>query len=198
MAILGPLAFRANKWHEGLKVASPLWREFVWEQPLVWADCEHLADPEKYEGAQDDWDDDERCSYNKDLHIVPGRRHSCGIYATISRDTLMCYFKEATHVVYLVEAWGDYWLCQDRYSAGFRSSGAQIVHIVNTARYQRKIHKMEHDGEFFERRINAQNISALAAAHKFNVSLIEWDVAIEMCQIMWAKAGMEWPWKGGL
>lgn len=171
MPVEGPLAFRANSWVGGKEVKSPAW-PFEWAGPVVWAECKS-------------------CPKDEDGHLIPGFKHTCGIWATLDEDVVRGYVKDAGGVMYLVEAIGDYVL----HESGFRSGGAQIVGIVNTSFISdaSELRRPTEDEKHLNIKISTVGLSIMAAADKYRVPVIESDVALEMAKIAWLREVMPWP-----
>lgn len=171
MPIEGPLAFRANSWEGGKEVKSPLW-PFEWAGAVVWAECK-------------------TCPSSEEGRLIPGFNHTCGIWATLDKDVVKRYVRDAGGVMYLVEALEDYVL----HDSGYRASGAQVVGVVNTSFIADapKLRAPTEDERSLNIRISAVGLSIMAAADKYRVPVIESDVALEMAKLAWLREGMPWP-----
>ncbi len=171
MPIEGPLAFRANSWVDGKEVKSPLW-PFEWAGAVVWAECK-------------------ACPSNEEGHLIPGFNHTCGIWATLDKNVVRRYVRDAGGVMYLVEALDDYVL----HDSGWRAGGAQVVGIVNTSFISEapKLRSPTEDEKHLNIKISVVGLSIMAAADKYRVPVIESDVALEMAKLTWLREGMPWP-----
>jgi len=182
MPIEGLLAFRANRWHQG-RMISPIKWTFEWASEIAWAECS-LATNRGYLGElEPDHPNYDNCRLDIDGHVIPGPDHGCGIWGTLVKRVYMDYIKRDNSVLFLVEHLGS----ARPYTMGWRASGGQLIAVVNTTRHKRKLHGFEQKEDCFERRIDPNNFSQLAAKQKFHIPIIELDVAINMIRQAWER-----------
>lgn len=177
MPIEGLLGFRANVWQQKEEdgtwiITSPDRKSFVWDDPVVQAECIYL-NTRGY---------DRSCHYDELGYLHPGPECRCGIYVTLSKATLSIYMRSRWHVTYLVEQLGGFVACYDNHLVGWRGGGAQIVAVVSWSEFQvRNALSM-----------TPHELGIVAAAEKFGVPILPYQHALEMAKIQWAKEDLEW------
>ena len=182
MPVEGLVAFRANEWRDG-KMVSPIRFDFQWNSEIIWADCTvakevgYLGEIEVGHPFYDS------CRLDIDGHIIPGVTHGCGIWGTLVKQVYMDYARHDNSVLFLVEHLGS----ARPYTEGWRASGGQLLAIVNTTKHKRKLHGFEQKENCFERRLDPNNMSQLAAKQTFHIPVIELDVALEMIRQAWVR-----------
>jgi len=179
MPIKGLTAFRSNRKING-KFVSASHIDFEWTSQVVWAKCP--------------W-----CPKDEDGHIIH-IGDDCGIYGTLTKGEVESYMDDESYVLFLVEALGKYWGKYDKtweVQGGFQAPGAQIVAVVDYIRpkidvvHQPVIKPITSN----ERIITPAMLNMMEASERFNVPIINLNVAWDICKTMWEQLmPKEYPW----